>query len=106
MCGAKTICPILCHNGNTKFHRIKHHIVIIRKQTAVIRQCHKTGNVQFISFNFNLIANLQAVIICIHTVDGNLIFCLWHFSFHKAYKIHIYTIFINTHGSFFGSIHI
>ena len=85
----------ICNNGNTELNCIKHHIRIIGKQCTVIRQCHIACHRFFFFSDFYDVTNLYLVILCIHTIDGNLIFLLGKLSFHQAYEIDLAAVFVN-----------
>ena len=58
-----------CH---TKLYRIKHGIVIILKQSTVIRKCHKACDLPGFFTPGQGISYLKTVVIRIHTVNGDL----------------------------------
>ena len=88
-----------CHDSNTKFYRIKHGIIVVLKQSTVIRKRHQACDLPGFFAPGQSIPHLKAVIIRIHSVNGDLALFGWHFSFHQADLVHLLPVFKETHGT-------
>ena len=99
MSGSKTVKTRICHNSNPKLYSIKHHIAVIRKKAAVIGQGHQSCDLHILISNLHGIPYRQMIIICIHTVNSDLIICLWKSSLHYTDEIHACPVLVNSHRS-------
>ena len=99
MSSSQTVKTGICHNSNPELYSVKHHIAVIRKKTAVIGQGHQPCDLHILISDLHGIPNRQMVIIRIHTVNGDLILCLWKLSFHHTDQIHACPVLVNSHGS-------
>ena len=84
---SKRIVALLRHNRHTKLGRVKHHITVIRKKSAIIRQGNIAAYLLFTVTNADRVSNGNIIIICIHAVYSDLSLTLWHTSLHHADKI-------------------
>ena len=90
---------LLSHNRNPKFHSIKHGIVVILKQAAVVGKCHQAGNLPDSFSAPERISHRQIVVVCIHSVNGNLSCPGRQLSLHQADLVHLLPVFKKTHGA-------
>ena len=86
------------YHGNAEFYRVKHGIAIVLEKSAVVRQCHKTGNFPGMIPTFYHVPDVQSVVVRIHPVHTDLIRPLWECSLHQAHLVHVCPILKNPHG--------
>ena len=85
------------NNAHTKFYRVKHGVIIICKQTAVIAQGHQSGDRKTSGFTPDHVTDRQIIIICIHPVNGDLARSCRQTALHQAGQINLTAVFVNTH---------
>ena len=85
------------YNSNSEFDRIKHGIVVVLKETAVIRKSNESGNFPTLCITFQCVSDGNLIVVSIHTIDGDFICRFWKYSFHEAGKIHLLPVCKNTH---------
>ena len=93
---SKTFKSFFRHHCHTEFDSIEHHIPIIRKQSAIIRQCHKTCHFQFFCTHIHNILHFNLIVVCIHSVYGNLICVPGHTAFHQTHQIYFRAVCKNS----------
>ena len=67
--------------------RVKHRVIVIFKQAAVIRQCHKPCHRPGIAIRLHGIPDRNPVIFREHSVDSDLVILLRELPFHQADRV-------------------
>ena len=77
----KTVKSLRCDHCHIKFQSIKHQICRFFMQCRIIDICQQTNNLIGFSTDGDRISDGDTYIVCMHTVNGDFVFCLWKTSF-------------------------
>ena len=80
---------LLRYNSHAELKGIKHGVVVVLKQSAVVRQGDEAGNCPVLALGGKDIPHRQAVVIGVHPVDGDLVPPDWEAAGHEAGGIHL-----------------
>lgn len=95
-CFSQFIKAFFCHHCHTELYSLKHHIRRILIKCTVIGEGNKGGNFVFLSVHNELVIYRKAVVVCIHSVNCNLVRVIGQFALHNANLVKFLTIFKDT----------